>query len=348
MPPRPQSFSDLSRDGISSVAMGWPPSGRRRWLGGAPLPFPPGCIPVPGSRVPLRDLPSPAAPRPSPCTVAAAFLPSVPVAQVLRFAASSRACSWRQGGHGATAPTFIRSRTALPSSPSPVLRSWEVPRAAADSEPVSPEETEFSVEYQVEAKIVKKEAELKAVRDRLKATASARTDTEAELEKLGWSPAEVASLERAWTLLRGREDRLRKEKQLILDGLRDLLKVEDDVESAVDARLKLQSVNSKINDKQNELQAIQADLEAVWQEQDHAKRLMRRRDPTADHAHLDRVEMAVNGVEECLHEDKEYIRFVLQVLDTKANALLRNIKNLMQVRLFSWSFVLVFCVWVLS
>lgn len=179
---------------------------------------------------------------------------------------------------------------------SPERRARDFSPAAAVSQTAARKEMEFSVESQVDAKIVKKEAELKAVRDRLKKTASLRTDTEAELEMPGLSAAEKARLERAWTRLRGREDSLRKVKKLLLNGLRDLLEVGDDMESVIDLHLELESVNLKIDEKQKELEVVQADLEAIWQEQDDAMRVMRRRERTADHAHLDRVEMAFDGV----------------------------------------------------
>eukprot|EP00170_Pyropia_yezoensis_P005718 contig_23221_g5735 len=240
------------------------------------------------------------------------------------------ACRWRQGGRVATTPTVTFCRTALPLAKSPELRARDVSRAATVSQTVARKEIEFSVEYQVDAKIVKKEAELKAVRDRLKDTVSLRTDTEAELDRPDLSAAEKARLERVWTRLCGREDHLRKDKKFLLSGLRDLLDVGDNVEPVVDVQLKLESVNLKIDEKQKELDVVQADLEAIWQEQDDAKRVMRRREPTADHAYLDRVEMAVDRVEACLQEDKEYTQFVLQVFDAQANVLLRMLKQLRQ------------------
>lgn len=313
--------------------MEWPRWERRHsgwWQGGAPVGVPPGCALLPGSPSTMDDLPSTALCR-SPRVGTAAFLSAVPVAQSYRLVGSSMACRWRQGGRVATTPTVTFCRTALPLAKSPELRARDVSRAATVSQTVARKEIEFSVEYQVDAKIVKKEAELKAVRDRLKDTVSLRTDTEAELDRPDLSAAEKARLERVWTRLCGREDHLRKDKKFLLSGLRDLLDVGDNVEPVVDVQLKLESVNLKIDEKQKELDVVQADLEAIWQEQDDAKRVMRRREPTADHAYLDRVEMAVDRVEACLQEDKEYTQFVLQVFDAQANVLLRMLKQLRQV-----------------
>lgn len=111
------------------------------------------CQPAPRS-APLLDIPCTTGPPPPQTSSRLPLLPSftmafvsaVPIAQNSRFVASSAACAWRQGGRVVAAPTPTFRRAALPTSSSPVRRTRVTPRAAADSEPVPPEEKEIPFE----------------------------------------------------------------------------------------------------------------------------------------------------------------------------------------------------------